>query len=53
MSLNALKSKNILLIGANRGLGKIVDQKPMNSTFTNTELIDDFWLISEELFGKF
>lgn len=43
------------VLGAPKGqtLGKIVDQKPMNPAFTNLELIDDFWLILEELFGKF
>lgn len=43
------------ILGSPKGqtLGKIVDQKPMNPAFTNAELIDEFWLILEELFGKF
>lgn len=43
------------VLGAPKGqtLGKIVDQKPMNPAFTNTELIDEFWLILKELFGEF
>ncbi|MEQ6124499.1 SDR family NAD(P)-dependent oxidoreductase [Pseudotenacibaculum sp. MALMAid0570] len=43
------------LLGAPKGqtLGRLVDQKPMNPAFTNNDLIDEFWLITEELFGKF
>lgn len=43
------------ILGAPKGqtLGKLTNQKPMNSTFTNQELIDELWVIQEELFGQF
>lgn len=43
------------ILGAPKGqtLGEITDQKPMNKAFTNQELIDELWLILEELFGEF
>lgn len=37
----------------NKAIGVITNQKPMNSAFTNKELIDGFWNILEANFGVF
>ncbi len=46
--------KNGGLIGAPKGkaVGKLTDQKSMNPGFENKELIEEFWKITENLFGK-
>ncbi|MCP4100786.1 MAG: hypothetical protein GY750_05080, partial [Lentisphaerae bacterium] len=46
--------KNGDLIGAPEGkaLGKLVDQKPMNSALTNHQFRDVFWEITNEVGGK-
>ena len=43
------------VIGAPRRktLGALVDQKPMNSAFTDVALREEFWSILEELGGPF
>ena len=42
------------LIGAPEGkaLGKLVDQKPMNSGLTNFQLIEAFWDITTSFCGE-
>jgi nucleoside-diphosphate-sugar epimerase len=54
-SISGKIGKNGDLIGAPEGkaLGKLTDQKPMNPNFNNPVLINEFWQILEELFGKF
>tara|TARA_B110000211_G_C13996123_1_gene516294 strand:- start:212 stop:1165 length:954 start_codon:yes stop_codon:yes gene_type:complete len=43
------------LLGAPAGksIGKLTDQKPMNSLFINREFIDGFWEIVERTIGKY
>ncbi len=43
------------LIGSpeGKGIGPLVDQKPMNVDFTNTKLIEEFFRILEDSFGKY
>ncbi|PWJ40141.1 Rossmann-fold NAD(P)-binding domain-containing protein [Sediminitomix flava] len=52
-SLTAKVGKNGDIIGAPQGkaLGKLSDQKPMNSAFTDQNLIDEFWKILSENFS--
>lgn len=47
--------KNGELLGAPKGkaIGKITDQTAMNPAFTDIGLIEEFWNILEEAFGKF
>ncbi len=53
--LNGKIGKNGDLLGAPAGkaIGKISDQSPLNSAFTNQGLIDELWTILEEVTGPF
>ncbi len=52
--LNGIYGKSGDLMGAPEGkaLGKLVDQKPMNSALTNHQFRDVFWKITNEVGGK-
>lgn len=54
-SLSGAIGKNGDILGApeKKALGKITDQRPMNTSLTDQKLQDEFWNILEEVCGEF
>ncbi len=47
------KNGDLLGAPAGKSIGEITDQTPMNLAFSDKQLINEFWIILEEIYGNF